>query len=158
MPSVVVNEHSYDAVRPLRVYLVRCAFRDQEEATDEAPREFMIDIALFRTAVLELGLHMTVSTAPDAPFFFSVTYGVDYRMSEHVEDAEREDVWRYTAYELGPSLLYPYIREFFSDVTGRSQFPATFLPYVPIPLDVPIEAQEIPSPPPHSGFRTGFDL
>ena len=152
MPSLVVNERSYDAIRPLRVYLVRCAFDDSGKDTAESPGDFVVDVALFRTALLDLGVHMTVGTAGDSPFAFSVTYGVDFRMSEDVEADERDEIWRDTAYELAPSLLYPYIREFFSDVTTRSLVPGTFLPFVPIPLDVPIEAQVIPPTPPQTGF------
>src|SRR5215213_5467355 len=129
MPSLLVNERSYDAVRPLRVYLVRCGFDDPGEGPEVLPSEFVVDLALFRTAVLDLGVHMTVSTVLDSPLAFSVTYGVDFRMSESVEDDERDEVWRDTAFELAPSLLYPYIREFFSDVTARSLSPGIFLPF-----------------------------
>jgi hypothetical protein len=149
-----VDGSSYPVVRPLRVYLVRCSLDGQGPTQGAAnPTAFVVDLALVRESAVELSVHMTVSTAREAPYAIAVTYGADFRLSEQVPESDREVVCRFTAYELAPPLLYPYIRELFADLTGRSLAPAITLPFLPVPLDLPPGEQEVPAPP--SGSETG---
>lgn len=156
MADLLVTGRSFPDVRPLRVYLVHCHFNEPEEDDLAPPTDFVVDVLLKRASVLDLSIHMTVATTDDAGFLLSVTYGVDYRMSEHVPDEARDHVWRSAAYSLAPALLYPYIREFFSNILVRSLAPEAPLPFLPIPLDLPSEAIQVPPAPPDSGYQTAL--
>lgn len=157
--SIVVDALSYPVVRPTRVYLVDAHFNDPFVAeTLPGQSAFLVDLELSRPSELELSVALTVATAEDSPYQLSITYAADFTMSDEVLEGSREDMWRYAAYELAPSLLYPYIREAFSSVTSRSRLGVEALPFLPIPLETPEEDQEIPPPPSDSDYQPTLAL
>lgn len=145
--ALTVADATAGRVHPVRVYLVRCAFEGPGRAPAVDPNAFVVDLALIRERALDLTVHLTVATAADAAFALSATFGADYRMSQEVPEEERDALWRRTAYELAAPLLYPYLRELFRDLTGRSLATSIDLPLVPVPLGVSPENQAIPAPP-----------
>lgn len=157
--SIVVDALSYPVVRPTRVFLVHAHFEDTFVAETLPVRSaFLVDLVLSRSSELELSVALTVSTTEDSPYQLSITYAADFAMSDEVLEGSREDMWRYAAYELAPSLLYPYIREAFSSVTSRSRLGAEALPFLPLPLETPEEDQEIPPPPSDSDYQPALAL
>lgn len=157
--STVVDDLSYAAIRPTRLFLVDAHFRDPFVADGVLERgAFLVDLRLSRGAELELTVILTISTDDDSPYELSVSYAADFSMADQVNAAVRDSVWRYAAYELAPSLLYPYIREAFTSLTSRSRLGPEALPFLPIPLEIPEAEQEIPPPPPHSGYQPEFAL
>ena len=157
--STVVDDLSYAAIRPTRLFLVDAHFRDPFIADPSLERgAFLVDLSLSRGSELELTVILTISTDEDSPYELSVSYAADFSMADQVDVAARESIWRNAAYELAPSLLYPYIREAFTSLTSRSRLEPEALPFLPIPLQIPQEEQEIPPPPPDSEYQPEFAL
>jgi Preprotein translocase subunit SecB len=145
--STVVDEESYPAIRLVRAYMIYARFADLFAAEASSGGEFLVDLGLTRVSELELSVALTVRTSEDSPYELTVTYAADFVMVDEVPAETREEIWRNTAYELAPSLLYPYIREAFASVTGRSRLGTEALPFLPLPLETPEEEQAIPPAP-----------
>lgn len=146
--STVVGEESYPAIRLVRTYMMHARFIDPLIAEAGSGRgEFLVDLGLTRVSELELSVALTVRSAAGSPYELTVTYAADFLMVDDVPAGDREEIWRNTAYELAPSLLYPYIREAFASFTGRSRLGTEVLPFLPLPLETPEEEQELPPAP-----------
>lgn len=132
-------------VRPARVYLGHAHFYDPgntpEKFSDE--QSFRVGLDLERPDPQTLTVLLTVSTGPDAPLACECTYAVDYVMRGTVPPEEQEELWRRVAFVMAPRLLYPYVREFFTNITARWRGRSLTLPFSTVPLP-PMEDVVIP--------------
>jgi hypothetical protein len=145
-----VNELTYPPVELVGVYLMHAHFEDGGPGARVNGLDYVVDLSVGRDTPLDLTVVLTVATAERAPLRLRVTYGADFLLPEHASEEDREEIVRETAYRLAPAMLYSYIRQFFSDVTGRGRGERISLPFLPIPLDLEREEQPVPPPPPDS--------
>jgi hypothetical protein len=143
-----LNQHTYPAVHLLGVYLLNAHFEDGGPGAAVEGLDYLVDLTVGRDTPLELSVALTVATSERAPVRLRVTYGADFLLPEDATDEDREEVMRETAYRLAPAMLYSYIRQFFSDVTGRGRGERIALPFLPIPLDLDRQEQAVPPAPP----------
>lgn len=158
-PDLRVERWSY-RVRPTRVFLLHLHFNDAGEPPEGMPEmsAFEVDLGLARPNPLQLSVALTVATAEDSPLSMTVTYAADYEMNALVPEDKRDEEWKHTAYYLAPGLLYPYIREMYTNVTSRWVGGPVSLPFLPIPLHIPDDKQAIPPPPPDAEFQAELHL
>jgi hypothetical protein len=145
-----LSEHTYPAVELVGGYLMHAHFEDGGPGARVTGLDYVVDLSVGRDTPLDLSVVLTVATAEKAPIRLRVTYGADFLLPEHASEADREEIVRETAYRLAPAMLYSYIRQFFSDVTGRGRGERVTLPFLPMPLELAREDQPIPPPPPDS--------
>lgn len=134
-------------VQPASVFLVDVALRplmpiDLEEPA--APGELGegqvgVTITLGRVAERLLVVTVTLHLENNPYYEGHATYGGRFQMSESVPPEEMEETWRQVARELAPVTLYPFLRELFLNLTGRTLAPSVVLPFGPIPLEGEIE-------------------
>ena len=150
MATTTLNEDSYPEAHLLGVYLLGAHFEDGGHGAAVNGMDYLVDLSVSRDTPLELSVALTVATTERAPVRLRVIYGADFLLPEDASDEDREEVLRETAYSLAPAMLYPYIRQFFSDVTGRGRGDRITLPFLPIPLDLDPQEQAIPPAPPNA--------
>src|SRR5215213_8187837 len=143
-PEHTLRSEGYP-VRPAGVYLRHAHFYDPDDTSEDFPDEqsFKVGLDLVRPTPLTLTVLLTVSTGEDAPIACECTYAVDYVMHGSVPAEEREELWRRVAFSLAPRLLYPYVREFFTNMTARWRGKSFILPFTTVPLP-PMEDVAIP--------------
>jgi preprotein translocase subunit SecB len=134
-------------VRPVSVFLVDVSLRplmpiDLEEPA--APNELGegqvgVTITLGRVAERLLIVTVTLHLENNPYYEGHASYGGRFQMSESVPPEEMEETWRQVARELAPVTLYPFLRELFLNLTGRTLSPSVVLPFGPIPLEGEIE-------------------
>lgn len=147
MGTFTLNEHTYPAVQLSRVYLLHAQFEDGGPAASIGGCDYLVDLSVSRSTLLDLSVAVTVSTPEDVPVRLRVGYGADFLLPEDASEADREEVLRETAYRLAPAMLYSYIRQFIDDVTGRGRGERVVLPFLPIPLSLAHDEERIPPPP-----------
>jgi hypothetical protein len=141
------------AVSLLGVTLHEARFSDRR-AVQEAGGQlagaagFGLELGLSRPSPLELAVSLTLSVEQGLPYELLVAYGARFAMDEAVPEASREQEWRDVAFRRAPALLYPYVRELVSNLTGRGADPPLLLPELPEPLDFSDDEQRFPPPPP----------
>ncbi len=149
-------------VVPSRIRLVVAQFVDNEAIPDEACTGFAANPQLFerlllaRSSPVNLSAAIEVTTAEEAPAFLRVMYAIDFALSAEMPEDERENLLRVSAYYIAPRTIYPYLREFVSNLTKRWRGGEILLPYFPIPIP-PSEDGEliVPPPPPGEVYRQG---
>lgn len=138
-------------VTPVSVYLVRSHFTDYtlpDERVRPWGEEIELDqaISVFRHSLRKLTVALTVSTIEDSPVDVSVMYASDYVMGDAVPESEIDEFWLDIAFDLAPSLLYPFAREELVRLTNASRARTLVLPFLPLPVDRPDDF-EVPAPP-----------
>jgi preprotein translocase subunit SecB len=155
-----LDRNSYDPVRPMRVYLSHAHFYDPEDTPEYFPEEaaFRVNLDLQRPEPLVLKVALSVTTEGDeAPLQLTCTYVAEYEMSASVPDAERERLWQDVVHGSAPRLLYPYVREFYSNITSRWRGGAFTLPHTPFPFPFTGLA-ELPPPPGDAPYQSELPL
>lgn len=151
MGTLILDDDRYPPVRLLRVYLLRAAYEDAGAGPRPNGRDYVVDLSVGRRSTLELTVELavalTAATVEEAPLRVSACYGADFLLAEDLSPTERHEVLRQTAYELAPAVLYSYLRQVFEDLTGRGRGERITLPFLPIPLELSEEEQQVPLPP-----------
>jgi preprotein translocase subunit SecB len=149
-----VTPTSY-AVRIRNVQLLHVSFDVVAGAPSNLVSEYAegpeVELELFvnRPAKHSLGIIFSVSSVADAPIRFRVAYAAEFQVRAG-EGADSQlplkTRLRGIAADVGPSMLYPYVRELLADLSGRAQVGPILLPFVPIPIEWEGE-RNIPDPP-----------
>ena len=123
-------------VRPVRVYLTHAHFYDPEDTPPSFSERtgFHVSLELERPGPLNLVVALTVSTERDAPAQLTCTYAAEYEMNPAFNEELRDEMLTLVAYNLGPRLLYTYVREFITNVTARWRGEPLILPLSPLPI------------------------
>ena len=138
--GVKVAEGDY-IILTRRIYLAHAHFVDLQgpefTSSDEpTATEIQVSLGLTRPSESEMVVALTADTLPGTPYDISVTYAADYEIAATVPPAERDEHWRHLALQIAPGVLYPYLREFVTNLTSRSRAFTLNLPLIPLPLGV----------------------
>ena len=147
MAAFNLSEHILPAIELSRVYLLHAHFEDGGPGADGNGADYLVDLSVSRSTLLDLSVAVTLSTPEDAPVRLSVSYGADFLLPENASEEDREEVMREAAYRLAPPMLYSYIRQLIDEMTGRGRGRRVTLPFLPMPLDVAHGEERIPPPP-----------
>lgn len=148
--AAYVDANDYHVV-PERIFLVESTFADRSGPATEpepVPEDFgiVISIGLHRLSRLRLTVALSVAcVGEDSPFDLSVTYAGQFRMHDTVPSDAVERLWGYIANDLAIKLLYPYLRQAVSELTDKWRGDKLYLPFIPIPLELP-EGEELTVP------------
>jgi preprotein translocase subunit SecB len=134
------------------VYLVHCHFIDRDSpesdpspvVMDEVP--FSIKFAFVRPSLRKLVMAMICQIETEKPYALEVMYAGAFLMEESFPIDSIETTWKSFAAEVAPVILYPYVREFVSDLTTRGRAASLTLPVLYVGLGLDPDTLILPQP------------
>lgn len=149
-PDIRAGEVGNVTIYPGDVHLVKLEFARSSEARageandTEVPGKVRLDYGVRRTSsnavMVRLGVHVDATTLAK----ISVTAQCEITVNP-IEDAEvhLEDAMARIAAQIGPVVIYPYLREIVADVTRRAGLPTVTLPIYQIGTFFKVEPKDI---------------
>jgi preprotein translocase subunit SecB len=132
------------------IYLVHCHFVDRDRP-DSEPSPVILDevplsmrFAFVRPNPRKLVMAMICEIETEKPYSLEVMYAGEFTMDDDFPEDAIEDTWKTFSAEVAPIILYPYVREFVSELTNRGRAASLTLPVLFHGFRIDPESIELP--------------